>query len=63
MKSLVQTSNRVVIDMFVLIQEHVDLAHADGQIRVIEFIWNVPAQRPKLAALLHQCMEEAHAKK
>lgn len=44
---------------FILIEEHLQLPHADSQISLIELIWDVPSQRSKLAALLNQSVEEA----
>ena len=46
--------------LFVFIQEHSELAHADALVPIIKTIGDVPAQGTKLAALLHQGMEEGH---
>ena len=45
----------------VLVEEDVQLLHADAQVSLIEFVWNVPTQRPKIPPFLHQRMEEAEA--
>ena len=47
--------------LFVLIQEHPELAHADALVPIIKAIGDVPTQGPKLAALLDQGMEEGQA--
>ena len=57
-----RTSDGVVVDVFILVEEHVNLAHADGKIRVIELVRNIPAQRAELTPLLHQRVEKAHTK-
>lgn len=54
-----KVSDGIKWDVLILINEHLELPHTDTQVRVIEAIWDVPAQRPKLPPLLHQCMEEA----
>ena len=46
---------------FILIEEHLQLPHADTQIGLVELVGDVPAQRSKLAALLDQSVEEAQA--
>ena len=38
------------------------LSHADPEVTLIELIWNVPAEGPKLPPLLHQSMEETEPK-
>lgn len=45
----------------ILTQEHVQLLHADAQIRLVELVRNVPAQRSKFPSLLDKRMEEAEA--
>lgn len=45
----------------VLVQEDVQLLHADAQIRLVELVWNVPTQWPELPPFLHQRVEEAQA--
>lgn len=39
-------------DVWVLIQEHLELAGTDAQIILIELVWDVPANGTKLAPLL-----------
>ena len=47
--------------LFVLIQEHSELAHADALVPIVKAVGDVPPQGPKLAPLLNQGMEECHA--
>ena len=47
--------------LFILIQEHPELAHADALVPIIKAIGDVPAQGPKLAALLDEGVEEGQA--
>ena len=47
---------------FILIKQHVDLAYTYTQVRVIELVRNVPAQRRKFAPLLNHRMEETQTK-
>jgi len=37
------------------------LSHADPEIRLVELVRNVPAERTELATLLHQGVEEAQS--
>jgi len=34
------------------------LPHADPEVRLIELVWDIPAEGPKLSPLLHYCVEE-----
>lgn len=40
-------------DRWIFVQEHLELACADAQVVLVEFIWDVPAYGTKLAAFLH----------
>lgn len=40
-------------DLWVLVQEHLELACADAQVILVELIWDVPANGTKLAPFLH----------
>lgn len=53
-------SRSLVAYLLIFIQEHSELAHADALVPVVKAIGDVPAQGAKLAALLHQGMEEGH---
>ncbi len=39
-----------------------ELLDADAQIRIVEFVRNIPANRTKRATLLHKCVEETQSK-
>lgn len=54
-----QASGRLLY--LILVEEDVQLLHADAQIGLVELVWNVPTQWPKLSPFLHQRMEEAQA--
>lgn len=41
---------------------YLKLSHAYVEVRLIEPIGDIPAQRPKLFPLLNKCMEEAKPK-
>lgn len=51
-------SARLVRDIQVLVQEHLELADADVQIAVGELVGDVEAQWAKLASLQHNSVEE-----
>jgi len=38
------------------------LPHADPEVRLIELVWDIPAEGPKLSPLLHYCVEETESK-
>lgn len=40
------------------VEEHLQLADRYSQIRLVEFVANVPSQRAVLSSLLDDCMEE-----
>jgi len=42
--------------------KYLHLSHANSEVRLIEFVGNVPAEWTKLATLLNKRMEEAKAK-
>ena len=58
--SLSQAMHQIWEHLFVFIQEHPELAHADALVAVIKAIGDVPPQGPKFAALLDKGMEEGH---
>ena len=43
-------------------RRYLHLSHADAQVRLIELVRNVPSKWSKLAALLHEGVEEAQTK-
>ena len=54
-----EVSDGVVRDLVVLVYEHLELADADAEVRLVEPIGDVPAEGAKLPPLLDQGMEEA----
>mmetsp|Transcript_22137 Transcript_22137/g.48342 ORF Transcript_22137/g.48342 Transcript_22137/m.48342 type:complete len:214 (+) Transcript_22137:1762-2403(+) len=56
-----RVAERVIRDLGVLVQEHLELPHADAQVILVELIRNVPANRAELAPLLHDGVEEGQA--
>eukprot|EP00962_Isochrysis_galbana_P006126 scaffold1658_cov115-Isochrysis_galbana.AAC.11 len=52
---------RVPRDLLLLVQEHAERLHRHLQVGPVEFVPDVPAERPKLAPLLHHRVEEGHA--
>lgn len=45
----------------ILIQEHMQLLHADPQVSFIEFIWDIPTQWSKFSPLLDKRVKETEA--
>lgn len=46
----------------ILVQEHVELSDTDSQVRLVEFVRNVPSEGTKLSPLLHNTVEETQTK-
>lgn len=54
--------NSQVLAYIILVQEHVELSDTDSQVRLIEFVRNVPSEGTKLSPLLHYAVEETQTK-
>lgn len=54
-----QILERGVLHVVVLVEEDLELLRADTQIRLVEFVLIVPADRPEFPPLLHDGMKEA----
>lgn len=54
-----QVRQRIERQVVVIVEKHLHLPHADAQVALVELVWNVPAQRPKLAPLLDDGVEKA----
>ena len=55
------TVSMCVSTYVVLVDEHVELAHGDAQVRLVELVRDVPADGAERAPLLDHSVEEAQA--
>ena len=57
-----EVSDGIIRHSLIFIDEHLKLANADTQVRLIESIRDVPAERAELTTLLNQSVEETKTK-
>lgn len=58
-----QVVDHLVWDLLVVVQQALELPSTDCQVFVCELIWDVPANGPKLSALLDNSVEQRETKK
>ena len=59
--STCHVADRIVGQVVIAIDKHLELADTDAQIGLVEAVGDVEAERPELAALLDEGVEEAEA--